>query len=139
MPDISVLVEISNYFEISIHELIEGERKQETMITENNEELKKLANYADEQKSIVLKNVHRTDVIGLVGCLMSEVALEAYMTCGANVCLLIQTVFLGIAGGMLGWNIMYTSGISGMLSRIKKKYWFARWLELLLPDSVKLI
>ena len=132
MPDISILVEIANYFEIGILELIEGERKQEAMITEKNEELKKIANYADEQKSIVLKNVHRTDVMGLVGCLMSGVALEAYMKVGANVYLLLQIVFLGLAGGMLGWNIIYASGIIDMFRRTAKKYRFIRWLELLL-------
>lgn len=132
MPDISILVEIANYFEIGILELIEGERKQEAMITEKNEELKKIANYADEQKSIVLKNVHRTDVMGLVGCLMSGVALEAYMKVDANVYLLLQLVFLGLAGGMLGWNIIYASGIIDMFRRTAKKYRFIRWLELLL-------
>lgn len=132
MPDISILVEIANYFEIGILELIEGERKQEAMITEKNEDLKKIANYADEQKSIVLKNVHRTDVMGLVGCLMSGVALEAYMKVGANVYLLLQIVFLGLAGGMLGWNIIYASGIIDMFRRTAKKYRFIRWLELLL-------
>ena len=132
MPDISILVEISNYFEIGILELIEGERKRESMITENNEDLKKLANYADEQKCIVLKNVHRTDLIGLVGCLMSGVALEAYRIFNANIWLLLQVVFIGLAGGMLSWNIMYASGINDTLSRTKKKYRFVRWLELLL-------
>lgn len=101
MPDISILVEIANYFEVSILELIEGERKRETMITENSEDFKKLANYADEQKCIVLKKVRRTDVIGLVGCVISAGALGAYVTYGNNIWVLLQIVFWGIAAAML--------------------------------------
>ena len=46
MPDISILVEISEFFEVGILELIEGERKQEEM---DSNDLKKIANYSDEQ------------------------------------------------------------------------------------------
>lgn len=39
MPDISLLVEISEFFDVSIPEIINGERKSENM----NEEVKEVA------------------------------------------------------------------------------------------------
>ena len=132
MPDISILVEISNYFEISILELIEGERKQEMMITENNEELKVIANYADEQKCIALKNVRRSDVIGFIGCIMSTLLVGGYVEFGSNICLLLFILFLGITAGVLWCNIMYASGITDMLGKKIKKHRWWKWLEILL-------
>lgn len=132
MPDISMLIDISNYFEIGILELIEGERKQETMTMKNNEELKKIADYADEQKCIVLKNVHRTDVAGFIGCILSAVSQEAYAKYGNNIWLLLQIMFLGLAGSMLFSNILYESGIDYIMKQKSKKHRFLKYLELLL-------
>ena len=63
MPDISILVEISEFFEVGILELIEGERKQEEM---DSNDLKKIANYSDEQKRHILNKINKKDVVGLV-------------------------------------------------------------------------
>ena len=132
MPDISMLIDISNYFEIGILELSEGERKREIMTMKNNEELKKIADYADEQKSIVLKNVHRTDVAGFNGCILSAVAQGAYVKYGNNIWLLLQSMFLGLAGSMLLSNIMYESGIDYIMKQKSKKHRFLKYLELLI-------
>lgn len=132
MPDISILVEMSNYFEVSILELIEGERKQEMMIAENNEELKVIANYADEQKCIALKNVQRSDVIGFIGCIMSILLVGGYVEFGSNICLLLFILFLGIVTGVLWSNIMYASGVTDMLEKKIKKHQCLKWLEILL-------
>lgn len=131
MPDISILVEISNYFEVGILELIEGERKRETMIMENNEKFKKIANYADEQNGIVLKKVHRTDVVGLVSCILSGVVLETYVMFGNNILLFLHIVCVGIVGGMLSWNIFYLSGLFDKFNQYEKKYRIIKWLEIL--------
>lgn len=132
MPDISILVEISNYFEVSILELIEGERKQEMMMTDNNEELKVIANYADEQKCIALKNVRRSDVIGFIGCMMSTLLVGGYLEFGSNICLLLFILILGITAGVLLYNILYASGITDMLGKKIKKHRCLKWLKILL-------
>lgn len=132
MPDVSILVEMSSYFEVSIQELIEGERKDESMVTENNGDLEILANYADEQKRVSLKKVHHTDVIGLVACLLSGITLEAYRISNANIWLLLQSVLLGIVGGILSWNMLHASGIDDLLKQNKKKHRCMLYVELLL-------
>ena len=52
MPDISLLVEISEFFDVSIPEIINGERKSENMNEEVKEVAEKLSDYAGEEKSI---------------------------------------------------------------------------------------
>lgn len=130
MPDISILLEMSKYFEIGILELIEGERTGDTMMTEKGDGIERIANYAGERERIVLKNVHRTDIVGLIGCMLSGVALEAYVAWENHVWLLLLVILLGITGGTLSWNIAYASGLYSILNRKKKEYPFIKWMEI---------
>ncbi len=50
MPDISVLIELADYYEVDITEVINGERKSESMEKDMKETLMAVADYADKQK-----------------------------------------------------------------------------------------
>ena len=50
LPDISMLVEIAEFYEVDIREIINGERKSENMNEEVKETILAVANYADKQK-----------------------------------------------------------------------------------------
>ncbi len=50
MPDISVLVELAQFYQVDIKEIIDGERKSETMNEETKETLVKVAEYTKEDK-----------------------------------------------------------------------------------------
>ncbi len=65
MPDISLLTEIAEFYDVSIPELIDGERKS----TEMNEDVKntaeKMADYAGAEKAAVIKNVRDHSLLGV--------------------------------------------------------------------------
>ena len=50
MPDLSLLVELADYYDVDIREILDGERKSESMEKEEKETLLKVAEYADKQK-----------------------------------------------------------------------------------------
>ena len=50
LPDISMLVEIAEFYEVDIREIIDGERKSENMNDEVKETILAVADYADKQK-----------------------------------------------------------------------------------------
>ena len=50
MPDLSILVELSDYYDVDIREIIYGERKNEEMVQDTKETLLKIADYANAQK-----------------------------------------------------------------------------------------
>lgn len=50
MPDISVLVELAEFYQVDIKEIIDGERKSEQMNEETKETLVKVAEYTNEDK-----------------------------------------------------------------------------------------
>ena len=56
MPDVGLLIEIADFFDVDIREIIDGERKSENMEKEK-ETLKKVAEYADAEKFKLKKKV----------------------------------------------------------------------------------
>ena len=56
MPDVGLLIEIADFFEVDIREIIDGQRKSENMNKEK-ETLKKVAEYADTEKAKLKKKV----------------------------------------------------------------------------------
>lgn len=66
MPDISLLVELADFYDVDVRELIDGERKSETMNEEVREVASKMADYADEQRGKLLVWVRRISLIGVV-------------------------------------------------------------------------
>lgn len=64
MPDISLLAELAETFDVSIPELINGERKSGTMKEETKEVVEKMSDYAGEEKEKILKDVKNLSLIG---------------------------------------------------------------------------
>ena len=77
MPDISLLVEISEFFDVSIPEIINGERKSENMNEEVKEVAEKLSDYAGEEKINIIKNIRSLSVIGVVAVIISYILESA--------------------------------------------------------------
>ena len=57
MPDVGLLIEIADFFDVDIREIIDGERKSENVEKEK-ETLKKVAEYADAEKGKLKKKIN---------------------------------------------------------------------------------
>ena len=68
MPDLSVLVELSDFYRVDIKEIIDGERKSEEMNEETRATLMKVAEYTNEDKKMQYYKMR--NIIGgvLMGC-----------------------------------------------------------------------
>ncbi len=64
MPDLSILVELADYYEVDIKEIVDGERKSEIMKKEEKETLQKVADYAETEKKLVVKRKCTVTFIG---------------------------------------------------------------------------
>ena len=59
MPDVGTLIDLADYYDVDIREIIDGERKSEMMDQETKDTLKEVAAYATEQeKETQAKVVH---------------------------------------------------------------------------------
>lgn len=81
MPDISILVDIADYYDISIPEIINGERKSETMNKEERELAKTMSDYATIEKENIFKEMKVQSIIGLCALIIYLILHEtgAYM------------------------------------------------------------
>lgn len=58
-PDLYMLIELADFYDVNIREIIDGERKSENMGKESKETLKKVAEYAVEEKEQRRKPLYR--------------------------------------------------------------------------------
>ena len=72
MPELGILVELADFYEIDIKEIIDGERKSEIMKKEEKETLRKVADYAETEKKLVVK---RRCIVTFVGTLMFALSI----------------------------------------------------------------
>jgi len=72
LPDISLLVEIADFFDVDVRELIEGERKSEMMEEQVREVADKMADYADAEKGKLLRKIQ---IVGFIGVILSIISI----------------------------------------------------------------
>jgi transcriptional regulator with XRE-family HTH domain len=65
MPDISVLIEISEFYDVSIPEIVDGERKSENMDDESKKVAESLSDYADADKTKTIKEIRQLSLVGV--------------------------------------------------------------------------
>jgi len=66
MPDLGIIVELADYYDIDLRELVNGERKSENMNNEIKDVLKSAVSYAEQEKKQV---VRRKCIVTFVGTL----------------------------------------------------------------------
>ena len=113
MPDISLLVELADFYNVDVREIIDGERKSEIMEKEIKEVALKVADYADEQRSRILIWVRLSSLIGLL--LMAVILVLQTLSYEPGVGSFICYVFSLLVFGIM---IMLALHSNGMLEKI---------------------
>ena len=67
MPDLDILVELSDLYSVDLREILSGERKSETMDQELKETVLQVADYSSEEKNKMLRRMHWLFIVGLTG------------------------------------------------------------------------
>lgn len=66
LPDISLLVELAKFYDVDVREIIEGRRESEMMDKETEEVATHMADYATQEKNILLKRIQIVSIIGVI-------------------------------------------------------------------------
>ena len=72
MPDLDILVEIADYYDVDLRELFDGERKSEKMNEEMKETVLKAAEYGNDQKEKMAKVTLVYFILGMVGLIINQ-------------------------------------------------------------------
>ena len=120
MPDLDVLIELSDFYEVDLREILSGERKSEKMNEEMKETVLQVAEYGNEDKARLLARMHWLSLAGLIGLTMHLVI--TFMGLGeVSPYEGIGSFGLGVASGMMVLWVIYTSRYMAKIRKFKKK------------------
>lgn len=126
MPDVEMLIDIAEFYDVDIREIIDGERKSENMDSENKDTLKKVAKYTEEVNNNRKERL-RTMLAGST-CLM----LLSYLLFGSEhkghlngiiseaICDGIMSFVCGLAVAALGLYALHCLGAFDKIGQWKK-------------------
>lgn len=109
MPDLEVLIQIADYYDVELRELLEGERRSGNMNKEMEETVLKVADYSNHEKQKFTKRLCLLFVIGLIAFTVYLVML--FMDIADTFADGMAAGWaLGFAYGMMIVGVLYTSG-----------------------------
>ncbi|MBQ2650827.1 MAG: helix-turn-helix domain-containing protein [Clostridia bacterium] len=114
MPDLSVLVELADYYDVDIREIIDGERKSEKMDKELKDTVLKIAEYSNEDKLKVTKRMHLLFIGGLIAAVIYMMLVFADRADN-----FLGGMCLGITFGMMIVGVIMTSKYAAKIREIK--------------------
>lgn len=135
MPDISLLSEIAEFYDVSIPELIYGERKSENMREEAKEVAETMSDYAKAEKETLVKSIRNMSLIGLI-------ALIIYMVLGRTSVYDRNNLFryvYGISETLIYVTVlMFPLYTTGLLSKIRIRTTNSKFKNIPVP-AIKII
>ena len=118
MPDISLLINIAEYFDISIPEIINGERKSENMNEEVREVAETMSDYANAEKETIIKNIRMHSILG-TGALAVCMILELTNTVSTSK--VFELIFAYAETLVYVAMVMILLHTTGLLTKLRKK------------------
>ena len=111
LPDIDVLIELADYFNVDLREILNGEKKDKK---DMNEEIKETVIGVDNYTKIKFKRTRITTVVLLIIGLLSLVSYVVIFSLDLNsnhILDFVQGMLIGIATGAIIIAILYITGI----------------------------
>ena len=121
MPDLSILVELADFYDVDVREIIDGERKSEAMNQEEKEKMLLVAEYADEEKTVLLRRLRTISIIGLCSMVVGFVMMSLVGYNALPVTDYVMGVAFGVAMGALITAVFYSTGVLGKIRKSKNK------------------
>lgn len=123
MPDLDMLIELADYYDVDIREIIDGGRKSETMDSETKDTLKKVAEYASEEQKKLKKRMIALLLGTMILLLGSFLVFEGYdiglINISQEASIMIIMFSLGFSFSILGAMVLYLRGLGEKISAKK--------------------
>lgn len=120
MPDLDILIEISDYYEVDLRELLDGERKSEKMNSEMKETVLKAVDYTNSEAERYTERVHWLLLAGVIfwlaSCLINHTTLNNNAVFSA-----ISDFAEGAATGMSICGLIFTSCYGRRIKAFKQR------------------
>ena len=119
MPDMDLLIEMADFYDVDLRELLDGERKKDQMDKELKETVLKVADFSKEQEAKALKRIHIMFILSMFAGITFIIMFfmdkqDAGMLWG-----LMEGVCLGILFGMILIGVIITSSYAKQIREFK--------------------
>ena len=116
LPDLDILMEMADYYEVDLRELLDGERKSEKMNKELEETVLKVADYSNEEKQKLTKRMHWLFIGGFIAAVIYMVLV--FTDHSDN---FLGGMCLGITFGMMIVGVIMTSKYAAKIRAYKMR------------------
>lgn len=121
LPDVDILIEMADYYEVDLRELIDGERKSEKMNEELKETVLKVAEFSNEDKMKVTRRMNKLFGGGFVAAVIYMILL--FTDHADN---FVGGLCLGITFGMMIVGVIMTSKYASGIRECKMRLFHKR-------------
>ena len=129
MPDVDLLIQLADYYNVELRELLDGERRSGKMNEEMKETVLKVADYSNEEKKKLSKRMCTLFIAGAI-LFTIYVILEGFFDTGTSIgpfpvdgplISFFKGFTLGCAYSMMIVGVLYTSGLLAKIKAYKKR------------------
>lgn len=120
MPDLSILVELADFYDVDIRYIIDGERKGEDMNKEEKERLQLVADYAETEKNTLLMRLRIFSIVGLVSLIAGLTMMVISRDNNLPVYDYLMGTLMGVAIGALLVAVFYSTGVLENMRKRKR-------------------
>lgn len=120
MPDLSILVELADFYDVDIRDIIDGERKGEDMNKEEKERLQLVADYAETEKNTLLMRLRIFSIVGLVSLIAGLTMMVISRDNNLSVYDYLMGTLMGVAIGALLVAVFYSTGVLENMRKRKR-------------------
>lgn len=120
MPDLSILVELADFYDVDIRDIIDGERKGEDMNKEEKERLQLVADYAKTEKNTLLMRLRIFSIVGLISLIAGLTMMVISRDNNLPVYDYLMGTLMGVAIGALLVAVFYSTGVLENMRKRKR-------------------
>lgn len=120
MPDFDLLIELTDYYQVEIKEILNGERTGPTMDKETKETLMDIADYNTQEKQRLTRRMCGIFVLGLL-CFILYIVLDILDVADTLANGAVANFALGVDCGIMLLGVLYTSGHMAKIHAAKQR------------------
>ena len=120
MQDLSILVELADFYDVDIRDIIDGERKGEDMNKEEKERLQLVADYAETEKNTLLMRLRIFSIVGLISLIAGLTMMVISRDNNLPVYDYLMGTLMGVAIGALLVAVFYSTGVLENMRKRKR-------------------
>ena len=118
MPDLDILIDISEFYDVDLKDILNGQRKSDNMDKELKDTVLKAAEYSNDDKEKMIKRFHFMFLSALV---FLTVAVVTMFLLTGPVSDIVNGVCIGVGFGMVVMGVIFTSRYARQIRDFKMR------------------